>query len=44
MNKKVIVDELGYIMYECCYLTQMQIEAILMVHPEWAIKCVQTYV
>ena len=41
MLRKVIVDELGYVIYKCCDLTEYQVCAILMHHPEYAIKCVE---
>lgn len=39
--RRVIVDELGYEIYKCCDLTEYQIYAILMSHPEWSIKCIE---
>ena len=39
--KTAIVDELGYIVYWCCDITNEKKERILSEHPEWAVKCIQ---
>nr|DAD93564.1 MAG TPA: hypothetical protein [Podoviridae sp. ct2nF21] len=41
MYSRFIVDELGYVLYKCCDLTEYQIDAILMHHPDWSIKCIE---
>lgn len=37
MYARFIVDEFGYEIYRCSVLTEYQIYAILMHHPEWSI-------
>lgn len=41
MRGRFIVDELGYEIYNCCYLTEYQIYAILMHRPEWSVKYIE---
>lgn len=41
MYARFIVDELGYEICKCCDLTEDQIKAIIMDHPEWSIKCLE---
>lgn len=39
--RSAIVDELGFVQFWCDELTDVQIESILNIHPEWERRCIE---